>query len=361
MITACSSRSITALNENFFICDSVVSTPVTFELEWDPGPADSVSLELSGGPCTEVYIDKGWLKDKTIKIDFDAKKEAWLSVKMSFNFDTNEEHQIHYSVTVGEKILLDEDRIVETDSITGLSVLSVNVYLPLYHWKYFSSVKDRMDKICWNTTPARLDFKPDLYDTSGNRQYYDIRNKFTLSIESKKASVAFYDMNKKEIITGNVEGRINDLQKYGITLKEPFDDNIDDTISVFYENEDTFNEHRLIVSKNCETKVQRAYLRTKIDRATVHKGDTVNIIVTRIDEQGNETFFPDSTIFELGILRGCELGYLLNSDGEHSKHFLRIKQPLKMVITHQEKGKLSPVKLIIGLRDEENFIYPNSK
>lgn len=356
-ITSCSSGSIATLDENFFICDSVVSTPVTFKLEWEPGPSDSVALKLNGGPCTEIDIRKEWTKEKTIQIDADAKKEGWFSVKMYFALSSNTEYEINYSVTVADKYLLDEQCILMKDTVMGFTEYRVSVYLPVARWKYFTSTKDRMDKMCWDNKITMLDYTMEPKDTSGNREFYDIKNKFTLTIESGKASVAFYNRNIKKIAGDKVTGRINELQKYGLILLNPYNDIVDDTISVFYESGDTFNEHKVIVSKDCEMKTVHMLLSIKIDRRNAYPGDTVNVIVSRIDENGNESFFPDSTIFEVGILTGCELGYFLNSEGEQDNYFSRIKQPIRLVVTGKHQDRPSGIRFLVGIRDEGNIIY----
>ena len=69
------------------------------------------------------------------------------------------------------------------------------------------------------------------------------------------------------------------------------------------------------------------------DKDTLHTGDTTTITIKLADRDGNEYSYPDTTHFEVGILKGCGLGLFLDSDSNKAEYFSSIKAPIKFVVS----------------------------
>jgi len=58
------------------------------------------------------------------------------------------------------------------------------------------------------------------------------------------------------------------------------------------------------------------YVKADFKTETLSPGDTVNVIVKKVDEEGNENNFSPSTNFEVGLEEGCGAGYILDAAGQ---------------------------------------------
>jgi hypothetical protein len=84
------------------------------------------------------------------------------------------------------------------------------------------------------------------------------------------------------------------------------------------------------------------------DKPSFSPGDTLNVIIKKVDVYGNETDYPDTTQFEVGIESGCDLGVILNTVKDSTaQYFSKIRQPIKF-IAYKSYNKDSVVVLIVG-------------
>ena len=72
-----------------------------------------------------------------------------------------------------------------------------------------------------------------------------------------------------------------------------------------------------------------------LDRDTLSPGDTANILIKSVDASGNTKDYPDTTQFEIGVINGCGLGNILDSNGNMEEYFANVLQPLKFVVNMQ--------------------------
>jgi hypothetical protein len=92
-------------------------------------------------------------------------------------------------------------------------------------------------------------------------------------------------------------------------------------------------------------------LLVNFDKPTFNPGDTLNVIIKRVDSYGNETDYPDTTQFEVGIQSGCDLGVILNSVKDTTaQYFAKIRQPIKFIASKSINPD-SEVVLIVGAPD----------
>jgi hypothetical protein len=74
------------------------------------------------------------------------------------------------------------------------------------------------------------------------------------------------------------------------------------------------------------------YLHARFEKEKISAGDTVNVIITKVDKDGNESNFPENTQFEVGIKEGCEIGNILTSSGATGKFFSSISSPIRFIV-----------------------------
>jgi len=94
------------------------------------------------------------------------------------------------------------------------------------------------------------------------------------------------------------------------------------------------------------------YLHARFEKEKISAGDTVNVIITKVDKDGNESNFPDNTQFEVGIKEGCEIGNILTSSGATGKFFSSISSPIRFIVA-DSLGQDSVVILRVGVSDTE--------
>ncbi len=78
--------------------------------------------------------------------------------------------------------------------------------------------------------------------------------------------------------------------------------------------------------------ISKGKLIAYFDKDTLSPGDTVNVIIKEIDANGNEISYPDTTHFEAGIIEGCGLGNILDSQGNEGQFFSSIQAPIRYVV-----------------------------
>jgi hypothetical protein len=78
-------------------------------------------------------------------------------------------------------------------------------------------------------------------------------------------------------------------------------------------------------------------------------GDTTNIIIKNVDSLGNESDFPDTTHFEIGIKEGCGLGRILDVNGNMASYFSSIQSPIRFVASDSIAADSAIVVLRVGV------------
>ena len=85
-----------------------------------------------------------------------------------------------------------------------------------------------------------------------------------------------------------------------------------------------------------------------LDRDTLSPGDTANILIKSVDASGNTKDYPDTTHFEIGVINGCGLGNILDSNGNMEEYFANVLQPLKFVVNMQADVDTATIVLRVG-------------
>ena len=342
-----SNNDITRLPEKYFVCDSSASIPIQFKLTWQPKENDSISILASGGPCSAVNYRTGWLKDSIIKINQDAKSISAFNYYLSFGL-SSEEYVIHYTLSIDSINLIDEDRIINKESDKELTKHMILAYLPLYkfnNFKIFRGIK----KICGDFPKEDIEFPPDYADSLVFEKSYDIRDYFTISVESGKSKVSLFDKFLNKDAGNAVKVRVNEFRKYMVNLLEPYESNTDDTVNVIFKNGDFVKVYKMLVTKSCLKKKNHVKeLLVGFDNTSPDPGDTISVLLSYIDENGNQNLFNQNDKFEIGIVDGCDCADILSSDGEKKKLFNEIQQPIKIVIDNSIPGNSANLRIRVG-------------
>jgi len=87
-----------------------------------------------------------------------------------------------------------------------------------------------------------------------------------------------------------------------------------------------------------------SHIKAYFENSDLAPGDTVNVIVKKVDGNGNESDYPPGTPFEVAIVKGCGLG-LINGTSDHLSN---IQQPIKFVVADSLTGTDTVVVLRVG-------------
>lgn len=345
---SCSSNNdITRLPEKYFVCDSSASIPIQFKLTWQPKENDSISIQASGGPCSAVNYKTGWLKDSIIKINQDAKSITTFNYFLSFGL-SSEEYLIHYALSIDSINLIDEDRIIRKESRKELTKYMILAYLPLYKFNSFKIYRG-IKKICWDFPKESIEFSPDYADSLVFEKSYDIRDYFTISVESSKSKVSLFDKYLNRNVGNAVKVRMNEFRKYMLNLLEPYKSNIDDTVRVIFKNGDFAKTYKMLITKSCLKKKNHVKkLLVSFDNTSPDPGDTISVLLSYIDENGNNNLFNKNDKFEVGIMDGCDCANILSRDGEKKKLFNEIQQPIRIVFDNTIPGNSVNLRIRVG-------------
>ncbi|MBI1936570.1 MAG: hypothetical protein HYS25_00445 [Ignavibacteriales bacterium] len=99
------------------------------------------------------------------------------------------------------------------------------------------------------------------------------------------------------------------------------------------------------------------YVRAYLTEENLVVGDTVEVIVKKVDKDGNETDFPSNTLFEVGIKEGCTAGNILTSSGEKGQYFTNISRPIRFVVNDSLSAADTSIVLRVGVPSDESTIY----
>ncbi|MBL1212893.1 MAG: hypothetical protein HND52_06010 [Ignavibacteriae bacterium] len=99
------------------------------------------------------------------------------------------------------------------------------------------------------------------------------------------------------------------------------------------------------------------YIKANFTEPEFEVGDTLDVIVKKVDEFGNESSFADSTDFEVGIVEGCDIGNILKPDGEEGQYFLSMKMPIKFIVADSLETDSTKVILRVGIESTDDTTY----
>ncbi|HSD63118.1 MAG TPA: hypothetical protein VLB50_04940 [Ignavibacteriaceae bacterium] len=345
-------KDISNLSESYFICDSVVSTPVSYRLEWSPKPSDSVYVYISGDPCYNIRYKSGWIKDSVVNINIDSKKSSSLWVALSFGLTSDEEYSIQYIASIENIELQNEKLFLQKSPDENTTDLKIKIYLPLFRLDSFDALFGK--KFICSDKPVRdITFLPKMVDPALAKHSYTIKDYFRISVVSKNSDVEFYDKYLKKNAGKMIETRVNNFSKYQLNLTSPFEQDIDDTVMITYSIDDFNSKYEMYVTKNCPSEEKKDIIIQIGDGSHLYPGDTVDVYVAYSDENGNIQHFSNNAIFEAGLLSGCNSAKIMNEKGELKNFFDEIKQPIRLVITFPYDSEDSQINLGVGYKKEE--------
>lgn len=97
----------------------------------------------------------------------------------------------------------------------------------------------------------------------------------------------------------------------------------------------------------------------EIDPPTVSAGDTARIIPKYMDSTGNYVEFDSLQTFELGILDGCPLGYLI-AEADSNQYFYGVKQPFYFIAdTSADTGSVNIRVGVIDMNPQNRSLTNN--
>ena len=351
-IISTNEKDISNLSESYFICDSVESTPVIYRLEWSPKPSDSVYINISGDPCYNVGYKSGWIRDSVVEINIDSKKSSSLWVALAFGLSGDEEYSMHYIASIDDIELQNEKLILQKNPEEDITELMTKIYLPLFRLNSFEPLFGKKF-ICSDKSVRDITFVPKMVDPALAKHSYTIKDYFKISIVSKNSDVEFYDKYLKKNAGKMIETRINNFGKYQLILISPYEQDMDDTVMITYSIDDFSSKYEMYIAKNCPREEKKDIMIKIGDGKDINPGDTINVYVAYLDEQGDIRNFSNNAIFEAGLISGCNSAKIMNEKGELKDFFDEIKQPIKLVIPLQYDFDDSQVDLRIGYLKEE--------
>jgi hypothetical protein len=349
-------NDISNLSPNYFICDSVSSTPVLLTLKWNPKENDSIYIEGNGGPCAEIDYKTGWTRDSVISIKMDSKKEPELYFLFLFGLSSEEEYEVHFSVSINSKLLLDEDCLIKKDPKEKITKQIIFTYLPLFNFHKFK-IFGGLNKLSKDYPEADINFAPYCVDSLECERHYNVTDYFNIELAAN-SKVTLYNKYLNENVGTKVKARVNEFRKYKVKLLEPYNDSIDDTVTITFSKDDFTSKYRIVVTKRFERKNPINNIIVKFESNSVYPGDTLNVKLSYRNEQGKICSFPDSAKFEAGVRYGCSFANILTHDGKLKKFVGEIKQPIRVVIDNFIPEDESNVVLRVGHLPEGDAPYP---
>jgi hypothetical protein len=84
------------------------------------------------------------------------------------------------------------------------------------------------------------------------------------------------------------------------------------------------------------------------EKDTLKAGDTVNIIIKKINRYGWESNYDPGTSFDISISNGCTLGLIMDSNGNTADHFTNTIGPFRFVVSSSITAQSDSVVLTVG-------------
>ncbi|MEW6508427.1 MAG: hypothetical protein AB1432_11840, partial [Bacteroidota bacterium] len=100
-----------------------------------------------------------------------------------------------------------------------------------------------------------------------------------------------------------------------------------------------------------------AYVKAYFAEESLVPGDTVDVIVKKVDKYGTETDFPSNTLFEVGIKEGCTAGNILTSNGDLGQYFINVSAPVRFVVNNSISSADTNIVLRVGVPSDESTTY----
>lgn len=99
------------------------------------------------------------------------------------------------------------------------------------------------------------------------------------------------------------------------------------------------------------------YVKADFETETFSSGDTVNVIVKKVDEDGNEYDFDSLTTFEVRLDEGCSAGYILDDEDQPQNYIESIQAPIRFVVNYNLTEADTLIKLRVGVPDGVDTLY----
>jgi len=335
LITACSSsflseNDISTLNPKYFIKDSVKSTHVKILLNWQPKVDDRVKIRVRGSICSSIEFSSEWMSDASILLDIDADTENLLSVELIFELSSFYPYDASFALSIDGKHLINENLEIYKEPGAPFTIQRFVSYLPLFRSSgilTFGSTKF----LCPEHPVSHAGFRPDCFDSLSFDSSFDIREQFTLSIESQKNNVIFYDRLLRTSVGKTVKARLNEFQKYEVLLLESENSVVNDTIIVTYSCPKFTINFNFLVRDECPPLKEPKQLIINFNKKAF-PGDTVIVIPSFINENGEEEYFSEDTEFDVFIRNNCEFADIIGPEGQLGNFFGEMKQPIKVIV-----------------------------
>jgi hypothetical protein len=343
-------KDISQLPSKFFICDSVESTPFSYEFKWSPGADDSVFIEITGDACTGINLKSGWVRDSIISLDFDTKKAVSLAIKYQFALSSSST-DISYKASVEGYELLNRSERIEKNDDSIIKEMVSWIYLPLYRVDTIMQINS-VPALCSEEPKKDIKCSPYMEEEPYQHKEFTIKDYFKLSV-AQESPVLLFNKSKNKVIGKEVMVRLNDIGDYQLCLTDQeLSDNID-SVFVSFSRNNFSAQYKMLVTNECISEaLTKKELMLDLDTGEgVYPGDTINVLLSYKDIDGSLKEYNNNAVFEAGLISGCGAARILSSTGELKKFFHRIQQPIKIVILDYEATDWDDtnVNLLVGL------------
>ncbi len=130
------------------------------------------------------------------------------------------------------------------------------------------------------------------------------------------------------------------------------------TVSTYLDSgENIWGGGTILISDSTDTSIDTFYVKANFDRTEIIPGDTVNVIVKKVNKEGNGTDFPENTSFEVGIKEGCGTGNILTSNGDVGQYFINVNKPIRFIVNDSVGVVDTSIVLRIGVPSDDSTLY----
>jgi hypothetical protein len=118
---------------------------------------------------------------------------------------------------------------------------------------------------------------------------------------------------------------------------------------------DVYTYFDIVITNQIEEK-DTFYVKAEFETESFSPGDTVNVIMKKLDKKGIEYEFDPSTNFEVGIEFGCKAVYILDKNGEKQDYVSSINGPIRLIVAEDITDEFD-IELRVGAHDDAVNIY----
>ncbi len=162
-----------------------------------------------------------------------------------------------------------------------------------------------------------------------------------LSFAAADPDVVFFDEMLQEELSNSITASLDDYYRYSVTCKS--------LNSSFPKKVKVVGVSNGLQRSDTLTILQSEYVRAYFEKESLSPGDTVNIIVKKVNNKyGWESNYPDTTHFEVGIKEGCGLGMIMDAGGIKRDYFSCIQQPIRFVVADTISAGADSVVVRVG-------------